>query len=89
MNHESPDSVWLSRLTADALDSLDMGDISKVNSPERMAWVVYVLRHMPDSAKIFPRGKWATIQVIEEQLIACAHYAAQELIDTASSVVRK
>jgi hypothetical protein len=35
-------------------------------SPERVAWLTYLLRHVPDSEDVFPSGKWATIQRLQE-----------------------
>lgn len=37
--------------------------------PEHWAWLLVHLKVAQDRAEWFPEGKWATIQVIEEQLI--------------------
>lgn len=66
------DVVELLPSTAEALQALDLGPIGRVNSPELMAWIVQVLRHVPDSEKVFPHGKWTTIQHIESQVAECA-----------------
>lgn len=67
------DSINLSSRTADALDALCLvGDVGCVNAPEKMAWLFFLLRELPDDEKTFPRGKWATIQHIEGQLIEVA-----------------
>lgn len=60
--------IRLSQRTADALSALGLGLFTPCEQPERMAWVVLVLRKMRDEAHVFPRGKWATIQAIEGQL---------------------
>ena len=36
--------------------------------PEQWAWVFLQLRESEDRPEWFPKGKWATIQVIEQQL---------------------
>jgi len=46
-----------------ALDELSM---------ERWAWVCVVLRVSPDHPRWFPKGKFATIQHIEAQLLEIA-----------------
>lgn len=66
------DQIEISSATKDGLNSLDMYDVQRVNSPEWMAWFVQLLKHVPDSEKVFPHGKWATIQSIEQQIEACA-----------------
>lgn len=66
------DQIELSSATRDGLNSLDMYDVQRVNSPEWMAWFVKLLKYVPDDEKVFPRGKWATIQSIEQQLEDCA-----------------
>jgi len=43
-------------------------DFNRTETPERMAWIVLLLKRVPDGDKYFPFGKWATIQSIEEQL---------------------
>jgi len=81
MSLQFPDSVELSPATADALDALDVtagvGRIN-VNLPE-MAWLVLVLKELPDSERTFPRGKWATIQHIEGQLREAAKLRADDV----------
>lgn len=39
-------------------------------SPEALKGIISVLRreYVPDTALSFPKGKWATIQSLEEQL---------------------
>lgn len=36
--------------------------------PEHWAWLVYQLKEAEDRSEWFPKGKYATIQVIEEYL---------------------
>ena len=62
------DSIELSSTAAEALTSAFAQDFNGVESLERMAWMVLVLKKTPDIEAIFPRGKWATIQSIEGQL---------------------
>ena len=66
------DDVILLPRTRDGLNILNMYDVQIVNSPEWMAWFVHLLKHVPDSSEVFPHGKWATIQSIEEQINQCA-----------------
>lgn len=68
------DSVNLSQETADALDALGFVGyvgVCNVDLPT-MAWLTFVLKEVKDEARTFPRGKWATIQHIEEQLTEAA-----------------
>lgn len=55
-----------------------VGDVFEVESADRMAWVVLILRKLPDHARFFPRGKWSTIQHIEHQIDAAATGVANE-----------
>ena len=43
-------------------------DFGRVETPERMAWVVLLMKQLQDTEEYFPLGKWATIQAIEAQL---------------------
>lgn len=47
-------------------DEMLLDAISSI--PEQWAWIVFQLRIAPDRPEWFPKGKWATIQVIEEDL---------------------
>lgn len=47
-------------------------DFQRIETPERMAWVVWLLKELPDNEITFPCGKWATIQNIEAQLKTAA-----------------
>ena len=61
-------SIHISKRTAEALSKIGMGDFYVWEHKERMAYIVLVLKKLPDSADVFPCGKWATIQHIEQQL---------------------
>jgi hypothetical protein len=45
-------------------------------TPEKAAWLWFKLRQEPDSAELFPKGKWATLQVLEAMLDAAAKEAS-------------
>ena len=66
------DTVSLSPATAEGIGRALEQDVYGVESPERMAWLVLLLRTREDKPEWFPRGKWATIQHIETQLEAAA-----------------
>lgn len=70
------DTISLSPATAEGLGRVGLGDFNRVEPPERMAWVVLVLTKLDDAPWMFPRGKWATIQHIQQQLDECAEDAA-------------
>jgi len=70
------DSVEMLPSTVQWLNTLDIGDFSAVETPERMAWVARVLRCIPDDEGAFPHGKWATIQNIERQVDEAAQACA-------------
>ena len=66
-------------LTSSAADGIGLAldeDFCRVETPERMAWVVLVLRKIEDTEEFFPIGKWATIQSIQGQLDVAACYFA-------------
>ena len=71
------DTITISSQVADALTLLDLGDFNRVEAPERMAYVLLILKKLDDRPEWFPRGKWATIQAIEAQLDACADEQAK------------
>ncbi len=66
------DSIELSSTTVNGLNSLNRGDFNRVETPEKMAFIVLILKKLPDTEDTFPRGKWATIQEIKRQLDECA-----------------
>jgi hypothetical protein len=47
------------------LDELALDGIST----ERWAWILLLLKESQDQPDWFPKGKWATIQFLETQLI--------------------
>ena len=61
-------TVSMSNMTAKAIGQALDQDVYGVETPERMAWLVLLLKKCADRADWFPRGKWATIQHIERQL---------------------
>jgi hypothetical protein len=46
--------------------------------PQWAAWLVFLLQAEPDTPELFPHGKWATIQRLQELVLLAA---AQELKD--------
>jgi len=62
------DSVNLSSMAAEGISSGINQDMLRVETPERMAWIVWLLKTLDDTEDVFPLGKWATIQNIEAQL---------------------
>jgi hypothetical protein len=73
------DSITISTRTAEGIGLALQQDFYPIETPERMAWVVLVLRQIEDRSEWFPCGKWATIQHIERQLGYCAESAANRL----------
>lgn len=43
------------------------------------AWLYFLLRQAPDYAEWFPRGKWATLQVLEASIDEQAKVEAAQL----------
>ena len=70
MSTPYPDTVSISGVTAEGLSAIGIGDIGTCETVERMSFVVAILRRLPDRDEWFPRGQWATIQRIEEQIDA-------------------
>lgn len=62
------DSVELSPAVANGLSLALKQDFYAFETPERMAFIVLVLRFIKDDETFFPCGKWATIQNIQRQL---------------------
>jgi len=73
------DSIEMSGKVAEALSSALDQDFNRVELPERMAWILLILKKLPDTESIFPHGKWATIQNIEGQLDGAARDAVEAL----------
>lgn len=72
--------VEVTHATAEALDSMVVfGDVTRLIEPEKAAWVTSVLRELPDTDTLFPRGKWATIQHIEQQVTEQAKAVALDV----------
>ncbi len=71
------DIITLSSKAAEGI-SLALGqDFNRVETPERMAWIVWLLECLPDNEKHFPLGKWATIQSIKSQLEKAANQSLE------------
>ena len=71
------DSIQLSHATADGISLALNQDFNTFEPLERMAWIVLILKKLEDKEEWFPRGKWATIQSIWEQL----EKAAKEFVE--------
>ena len=61
-------TVTLSGTTAEAIGHALDQDVYPVENASRMAWLVLLLKKCEDRPEWFPRGKWATIQHIEQQI---------------------
>lgn len=72
-------TVHLTTITVDGLNTLNIGDFQRVNDWEWMSSRVKILKYIPDDEKIFPRGKWATIQEMERQIEENAKYRAEQV----------
>jgi hypothetical protein len=62
------DTIEISGKVAEALSIALDQDVNRMEQPERMAWILLILKKLPDTESTFPHGKWATIQHIEGQL---------------------
>lgn len=81
MSERPRDSVTLLPTTAEALEALNVvGYVGRVNVDlQAMAWLVLVLKEVADHPRVFPHGKWATIQSIEAQLAEAAKRVAGQV----------
>ena len=61
----SQESQWALRRLC---ESSNWPDYESLGSPETLAWVWFRLREMKDTEDLFPKGKWATLQRIQEIL---------------------
>jgi len=75
------DTIRLSQQTAEGISFALDQDFFKVESPDRMAWIVMLLCKIEDKEEYFPLGKWATIQSIEQQLDAAANQLIQSMLE--------
>lgn len=50
-------------------------DLYYYMAPEQIAWLVIKLEFIPDSTEVFPKGKWATIQRLQEMVREAARLA--------------
>ena len=62
------DVITLSSKVADGIGLALDQDFNRVEQPERMAWILLLLRALPDNSEWFPEGKWETIRSISDQL---------------------
>lgn len=64
------DVVWLSDLSQECRRGLDLVlqryNLDNPLQPEQAAWMVFILKATPDDPETFPKGKWATIQILEQ-----------------------
>ena len=75
------DTVNLSPAVANGISLALHQDFNTFESPERMAFVVLLLRLVRDNDEWFSRGKWATIQNIEGQLEEIAREIVEEIVE--------
>ena len=69
----SSDSINLRQLKPDTLQALanlcsrkGWADLYGYGEPEQIAWLSFLLEFVDDSEEVFPRGKWATIQRLQD-----------------------
>lgn len=79
VNRMYEDQINLSSQAAGGMERALEQDFCRVETPERMAWIVYLLRRVEDTDEFFPMGKWATIQSIESQLDTAANQLIQSM----------
>lgn len=79
MSNDPADLVEMTTQAAGGISFALGQDFNRVETPERMAWVFFLLRYIKDSDERFPMGKWATIQSIEAQLEKAASDAVEEM----------
>ena len=70
-------TINLSPRVADGIGKALNQDFYRVETPERMAWAILILKKLDDNEDWFPHGKWAIIQNIEAQLDVCADNCAR------------
>jgi len=66
--------INLMSMTAKGISLCLNQDFNRIETPERMAWIVLLLKRVDDTEEFFPFGKWATIQNIEAQLEKAANH---------------
>lgn len=75
-------SIYLGDLSPDAYRALetlcdhDWAPIYKYMEPEWVAWLTFRLKYVPDSEEVFPKGKWATIQRLQQMVDDYAKHEA-------------
>jgi len=66
--------INLMSMTAKGISLCLNQDFNRIETPERMAWIVLLLKRVDDTEEFFPFGKRATIQNIEAQLEKAANH---------------
>jgi len=61
-------TVTLSEKAAKGLELAFGEPFAVEEQPERMSWILQLMKALPDADAWFPKGKWATIQSVEGQL---------------------
>jgi len=77
-----PDTICLSGQTIEGITLALVQDFYPHKQPERMAWIVMLLKHVQARPEFFPGGKWATIHAIQHQLDNVALEAAKTIGST-------
>ena len=61
--------VHFTLATAEALDLLHIVAVREINLDlPAMSWLALVIEQLPDTPTLFPHGKWATVQHLQNQL---------------------
>lgn len=73
-------------LSADTFRALEQlysernwADLYPWAEPEQVAWLTFRLQFVPDDAETFPRGKWATIQHLQDMVSDAAQDERREI----------
>jgi hypothetical protein len=62
------DFVSISDQSAEAFNRLGLGDFYTIMPARDMAFLAIILPMLDDRPEWFPKGKWATIQHIQQQI---------------------
>lgn len=62
------DTIHVSDATARSIELMGLSDGQKVLTCEHVAGIVLIMKKLNDTPYLFPKGKWATIQHIENGL---------------------
>lgn len=66
----SPETRWALKNYSHVHDFTEWLDDRSYISTEKFAWLLAVLKREQDTPELFPKGKWATLQVMEPLLNA-------------------